>query len=200
MPIAQMVNTKSYIFKDARMTDDKAVKRLSKYLSYILRHHPEQLGIQLDDQGWTSVTTLLEQMQASNPEMNRAFLEHIVDTNAKQRFAFNETKDKIRANQGHSVSVQLNYIPQPPPEILYHGTAQQYLERILQQGLLKGERHHVHLSIDTETARQVGQRHGKPSILSIDTKQMLQDGHLFYCAANGVWLTEQVPVQYLKLL
>lgn len=182
------------------MTDDKTIKRLSKYLSLVLRHQPASLGIVLDENGWTDVSVLLQKMQPSNPEMNRALLEHIVSTNAKQRFAFNETKDKIRANQGHSVSVQLNYIPQPPPEILYHGTALQYLDSILQQGLLKGTRHHVHLSKDIETARQVGQRHGKPCICSIDTKQMQQDGHIFYCSENGVWLTEQVPAQYLKLL
>ncbi|WP_129020800.1 RNA 2'-phosphotransferase [Edaphocola flava] len=182
------------------MTDPKTITRLSKYLSLVLRHQPESLGIVLDENGWTEVSVLLQKMQLSNPELNRTLLEHIVEINAKQRFAFNETKDKIRANQGHSVSVQLNYSPQQPPEVLYHGTAQHYLDSIQHQGLVKGARHHVHLSKDIETARQVGQRHGKPSILSIDTKQMQQDGHLFYCAENGVWLTEQVPVQYLKLL
>lgn len=182
------------------MTDAKTINRLSKYLSLVLRHQPASLGIVLDENGWTDVTILLQKMQVSNPEMNAALLEYIVDTNVKQRFAFNETKDRIRANQGHSVSVQLNYMPQQPPEILYHGTAQQYLDSILQQGLLKGNRHHVHLSIDTGTAQQVGQRHGKPCILLVDTKQMQQDGHVFYCAENGVWLTDHVPVQYLKIL
>lgn len=182
------------------MADQKTITRLSKYLSLVLRHQPESLGIILDEQGWTDVDLLLKKMQTSNPEMTAELLQHIVDTNAKQRFAFNVNRNKIRANQGHSVSVDLNYHPQQPPEILYHGTAQQYLNGIMQQGLIKGARHHVHLSKDTATAQQVGQRHGKPCILSVDAKQMLQDGHLFYCAENGVWLTEQVPVQYLTLL
>ena len=128
-----------------------------------------------------------------------AILKHIVETSPKQRFAFNETFDKIRAHQGHSVEVELGYNPQKPPTILYHGTGKNAVPQILELGLQKQSRHHVHLSVDIETAIKVGQRHGKPVVFEVFSEKMFKDKYEFYRSDNGVWLTDQVPAKYLKL-
>ncbi|MBH8590431.1 RNA 2'-phosphotransferase [Paenactinomyces guangxiensis] len=156
------------------------------------------MGIRLDQNGWTGVEELLEACRKHGVLLDRETLQHIVETNDKRRFSFSEDGRKIRANQGHSVSIDLNLEPVKPPERLYHGTADRFLLSIREQGLVKGNRHHVHLSEDPVTARRVGMRHGKPAILQILAGEMHQDGYTFFRSANGVWLTEFVPVHYLR--
>ncbi|MDX2216053.1 MAG: RNA 2'-phosphotransferase [Oculatellaceae cyanobacterium bins.114] len=174
--------------------------RISKYLSKHLRHTPEQLGLTLAIGGWVSVDELLSACAAHQFPITRAELEKVVAANNKQRFSFDETKTRIRVNQGHSIDVDLELHSQIPPEVLYHGTGEQSVPAILQSGLLKMSRHHVHLSEDVETARKVGMRHGRPVVLAIAATTMHQDGLTFYCSDNGVWLVDEVPPQYLKIL
>jgi putative RNA 2'-phosphotransferase len=173
-------------------------KQLSKLLSFILRHHPEHIGLQLDQQGWASVEDLLARLNASGTVIDMITLEEIVATNSKKRFAFNEDKTQIRASQGHSIGIDLQLQPAEPPAILYHGTAEINLESILAQGLKKQSRQHVHLSDNLQTAKTVGSRHGKPVVLLISAKQMAEEGHLFYVSDNGVWLTEEVPGRFIE--
>ncbi len=178
----------------------KHIIQLSKTLSYALRHKPGKYGLTLDAQGWCDVDALLAAFSARQIELSRTLLEYVVEHNDKKRFAFNDAGTKIRANQGHSIGVDLDYAPMTPPPLLYHGTAERSLDPILKQGLHKQRRHHVHLSPDAETARNVGQRHGKPVILTIDAARMAADGYVFFRSANGVWLTEEVPVRYLSVM
>lgn len=173
--------------------------RISKFLSYVLRHKPEAIGITLDDAGWVDVDLLLQAMKAAGKPVSRNVLEEIVRTNDKQRFAFNDDGTKIRASQGHSIQIDLGLRPVTPPGVLYHGTATRFLDRILSAGLLPQRRQYVHLSPDEQTALRVGQRHGKPVILRIDAGAMHADGHIFFLSANGVWLTASVPPNYLHL-
>jgi putative RNA 2'-phosphotransferase len=175
------------------MMNEKQLKSVSKKLSYILRHHPDSVGLALDEKGWVSVEALLKAVG-----IEQTVLETVVAENDKKRFAFNEDKTMIRASQGHSISIDLGYEPSIPPEILYHGTASANLKSIQNQGLIKGSRHHVHLSADTDTARKVGMRHGFPAILTVLASQMVADGYAFFVSENGVWLTEKVPPRYLK--
>ncbi|MDD5393649.1 MAG: RNA 2'-phosphotransferase [Thiothrix sp.] len=171
----------------------------SKFLSLILRHEPDKIGLTLDEAGWASVPELLAQLAAHGRGMSMEELEHVVTTNDKQRFSFNEDKIRIRANQGHSLkTLDLGLQPIEPPEILYHGTAERFLDSILQTGLEKRSRQHVHLSADEETAYKVGIRHGKPIILKVAAGQMQRDGFNFYRSDNGVWLTDHVPTLYLQ--
>jgi putative RNA 2'-phosphotransferase len=180
------------------MQHEAEEKRISKFLSLVLRHNPGKIGIELDANGWTNVDALLEKLNANGVTIDKALLQHIVDNNPKKRFAFNKAGNMIRANQGHSIEIDLGYKPQTPPEILYHGTSENAMNSILQTGLEKRERHHDHLSADMQTALQVGQRHGKPVVFEVLAGQMSGEGMLFYVSDNGVWLTEFVPVQYLK--
>jgi putative RNA 2'-phosphotransferase len=180
------------------MLNEKENKRLSKFLSYILRHHPDAIGITLDEQGWTGTSALINRMAQQEPGFTLETLQHIVSTNAKQRFKFNEDGTKIRASQGHSIEVELKYTEQQPPSLLYHGTAEKNLSSILTHGLTRRQRHHVHLSADTDTALKVGQRHGKPIVLVIDAAAMFAAQHVFYQSDNGVWLTELVPPQFIR--
>ncbi len=171
---------------------------ISKFLSLVLRHKPETIGITLDENGWTDVSVLIEKVNAHGMALDRTQLQHIVDTNPKKRFALNDTGYKIRASQGHSVNIELGYVPKEPPAILYHGTSETALASILATGLEKRSRQHVHLSADKETAMKVGQRHGKPVVLEVLAAKMYQDRFIFFLSDNGVWLTSAVPVQYLK--
>ncbi len=171
----------------------------SKFLSLILRHQPDAAGITLDVQGWADVPSLLRGMQAAGHPVDMAMLEEIVRTDNKQRYSFNETHTRIRANQGHSVQVDLGLVPTAPPEILWHGTATRFLESIMAQGLLPGSRQFVHLSKDADTAKTVGQRHGKPVILTVRAGDMHRAGLRFYQSENGVWLTKNVPPAYLTV-
>ena len=176
--------------------DDRAV-RVSKFLSLVLRHQPEEIGLSLDQSGWASVEQLIEASRRRGFEFTLEELQNVVAGNDKKRFSLSEDGLWIRANQGHSIKVELGYAPTAPPEILYHGTAERFLTSIKQQGLIKGKRHHVHLSADVDTAMKVGRRHGKPVVLGIEAGRMSQGGFIFYLSANGVWLTDSVPVQYL---
>ena len=180
------------------MSNIQEEKRISKFLSFVLRHHPEHIGITLDENGWTDVGTLLEKVSHHNIPLTFDLLKRIVDTNAKKRFAFNESLDKIRASQGHSIDVELGYTPQQPPEILYHGTAEKWVSPILETGLQKQNRHHVHLSADIDTAKNVGQRHGKVVVFEVLAGEMFEEGIEFFVSANGVWLTDHVPAKYLR--
>ena len=173
--------------------------RISKYISLILRHKPEVIGIQLDTHGWADVNALLAGISRKYP-INRDILEEIVQSDEKQRYSFSEDGTKIRANQGHSIQVDVELPVTEPPETLYHGTAQRFAASIEVQGLLPQSRLYVHLSPDPETAEKVGQRHGKPVVYLVDAGQMHRDGYLFYLSANGVWLTKVVPAPYLKRL
>ncbi|SFJ54887.1 RNA 2'-phosphotransferase [Thermoflavimicrobium dichotomicum] len=172
--------------------------RQSKFLSKVLRHTPEKIGIRLDKNGWVGVEELLDACRKHGVLLDRETLVRIVETNDKQRFAFSEDGQKIRANQGHSVPIDLNLEPIEPPERLYHGTADRFFPSIRKKGLIKGNRHHVHLSKNPITARQVGKRHGNPVILQVLAREMYQDGYTFFKSANGIWLTEFVPVCYLR--
>lgn len=153
---------------------------LSKFLSYVLRHRPDEIGITLDPQGWAAVDTLLQQANVHGYPLTRLLLEEIVKTNSKQRFSFSSDGSKIRANQGHSVSIDLGLSAQVPPVVLFHGTARRFLESIFATGLHSGDRQHVHLSNDVETAYKVGQRHGKPTILEVAAQEMHADGFIFF--------------------
>ncbi|MBW4522622.1 MAG: RNA 2'-phosphotransferase [Scytolyngbya sp. HA4215-MV1] len=179
------------------MEQNRLVK-ISKYLSKHLRHAPDRLGLVLAPGGWVSVDALLSACAASQFPITSAELEAVVAASDKQRFSFDKTHTRIRANQGHSVAVDLQLEPQIPPDVLYHGTGEKSVPAILQAGLLKMSRHHVHLSSDRETARKVGMRHGRPIILLVDTVAMQQAGFTFYCSDNGVWLVDTVPPHYLK--
>ena len=171
--------------------------RLSKFLSLVLRHEPERIGIALDVAGWVAVDELLAACGRHGVVLSRERLDGIVARSDKQRFAFDDTRQRIRANQGHSVPVELGYEPATPPSQLYHGTVVQFLDSIRARGLLKGQRHHVHLSADQTTAAKVGQRRGAPVLLVIDTAAMQRAGHQFFLSANGVWLTDHVSPQYI---
>lgn len=171
--------------------------KISKYISLILRHKPETIGIELDAHGWADVDALLEGI-GRKYAIDREILEEIVKTDGKQRYSFNADGTKIRANQGHSIQVDVELAVAEPPETLYHGTAERFSASIQAKGLLLGNRLYVHLSTNTETAEKVGKRHGKPVIYQVNAGQMHQDGYTFYLSANGVWLTRAVPTQYLK--
>ncbi len=172
-------------------------KKTSKFLSYVLRHHPELIDLTLDEQGWANVDELITKSTNDSQGFTFEELNEIVETNDKKRFIFNEDKTRIRANQGHSIDIDLALKPQQPPEFLYHGTAQNNVDSILEKGIEKRSRQHVHLSMDKETATKVGMRHGKPIILTIRTAEMSKDGILFYLSENNVWLTEFVDAKYI---
>ncbi|GJF30889.1 putative RNA 2'-phosphotransferase [Kitasatospora sp. NE20-6] len=178
--------------------DEKQTVRISKRLSRILRHDPASVGITLDDAGWVGVETLLAALARHGARVGRAELDHVVATNNKRRFAFSEDGLSIRASQGHSVEVDLGLPPSDPPAVLYHGTTGRVLEAVLREGLRPMGRRDVHLSVDTETAVRVGSRHGRPVVLVVDAAAMAADGHEFRVSANGVWLADAVPAQYLR--
>jgi putative RNA 2'-phosphotransferase len=170
----------------------------SKFLSLVLRHRPDVIGITLDAEGWVSVEVLLAACAQHGRTISREQLDAVVRTNVKQRFTFSADGSRIRANQGHSLPVDLGLAPVEPPELLYHGTVSQFLESIRREGLTRGKRHHVHLSSDIQTATKVGQRRGRPIVLVIESGRMFRDGHTFYQSENGVWLTDAVPPDYLR--
>ncbi len=178
--------------------DARGVK-ISKFLSLVLRHKPETIGLQLEEAGWVSIMELITACGEPGVAFSLEELQQVVAGNDKKRFAFSEDGLLIRASQGHSVEIDLGYQPAFPPEILFHGTAERFLDSIKGNGLIKGRRHHVHLSADAKTARIVGQRHGKPVVLQVKAGQIQQDGFAFYLSTNGVWLTEHVPVPYLVI-
>ncbi|WP_406393618.1 RNA 2'-phosphotransferase [Streptomyces sp. NBC_00887] len=177
--------------------DERRTVKVSKYLSKHLRHQPERIGITLDPSGWVPVDELMRACAAHGFPVTRAELDHVVAANDKQRFAVDG--DRIRANQGHTVTVDLGLPPAEPPAYLYHGTVGRALDVIRTEGLRPMARHHVHLSPDRETATRVGARRGVPVILSVDAGAMHREGHVFHVSTNGVWLTDSVPPQFLRL-
>jgi putative RNA 2'-phosphotransferase len=179
------------------MLSEKETTHISKLLSLVLRHNPSHLGISLDEEGWTDVDILLHKIQEKRIEIDFDMLLYIVESNNKKRFAFNEDLTKIRASQGHSVEVNLQYESVVPPKILFHGTATRFIESIKETGLEKQSRLHVHLSSNEETALKVGQRHGKPVILQVKALEMSKKGFVFHLSENNVWLTDHVPIEFI---
>lgn len=173
--------------------------KASKYLSKHLRHQPERIGITLEDGGWVKVDRLLRACKKDNFPISHWELEEIVANNDKKRFSFDETGNFIRANQGHSVDIDLQLERQIPPNVLFHGTGYKNIESILISGLSKMSRHHVHLSSDITTAQNVGARGGRPVVLVVDAIAMHKNGYIFYCSDNGVWLVDNIPPKYLKI-
>lgn len=176
---------------------DADLVHASKFLSYVLRHKPEAIGLRLDDEGWADVDELIANAARNGERLTREVIGHVVAQNEKKRFALSDDGTRIRAVQGHSIAVDLRLEPVAPPERLFHGTATRFLDSIRQQGLRGGARQHVHLSADHDTAVAVGQRHGKPVVLEIDAARMAAAGHAFYRSENGVWLTGAVPVEFI---
>jgi len=179
------------------MTEKETIKT-SKFLSLILRHEPERVGLKLSEAGWVSVEDLLQAVNRNSVSLTLEQLKQIVATSDKKRFALSDDGQRIRASQGHSIEVDLQYPPQTPPEFLYHGTATRFLDSIRKDGLQKMERHDVHLSAETKVTLQVGGRHGKPVLLTIRAGDMHRAGFVFRCSANGVWLVDHVPTQFIE--
>jgi putative RNA 2'-phosphotransferase len=177
---------------------DGRLVRTSKFISKVLRHAPESVGLTLDDAGWVDVDELLGAARRAGVALDRPTLEQVVAENDKKRFAFSDDGRRIRASQGHSVAVELGLEPQTPPEVLYHGTADRNVDSIRGQGLIPGHRTHVHLSADEATAVNVGRRHGRPVVLRVAAGVLHRAGHAFYRSDNGVWLTDHVPPGYLR--
>ncbi|PZF71647.1 RNA 2'-phosphotransferase [Taibaiella soli] len=178
--------------------NEKQKKEIGKFLSLILRHSPETIQIKLDENGWADTAELISRCAKRGKTFTQEDLEEIVRTNDKQRYAFNEDNTKIRANQGHSIEVDLALKTAEPPEFLFHGTVSKFVEAIRKEGLQKMSRQHVHLSEDKTTAEKVGSRRGVPVILTVRSGEMHQDGVVFYLSENGVWLTDQVPAKYIN--
>jgi putative RNA 2'-phosphotransferase len=178
--------------------DAKRLVKVSRYLSRHLRHQPERLGLTLQPGGWVDVEELLSACAAHEFALSADELREVVARNDKQRYSFDESGTRIRANQGHTVEVDLGLEPADPPAALFHGTASRSVDAILRDGLEPRGRHHVHLSPDMETASRVGARHGRPVVLEVDATAMAADGHVFFVTANGVWLTDAVPPRYLR--
>ena len=178
---------------------DRRMKNTSKFISLVLRHNPQVVGITLDEHGWADVQDLIEGINRSEGHfLDMDTLGEIVRTDEKQRYSFNEGHTLIRANQGHSIPVDVELEQKTPPDILWHGTGEKYVSSIDKQGLIPKSRLYVHLSGDADTARKVGQRHGKPVIYTVDAAAMHADGYTFYRSVNGVWLTKNVPAKYLN--
>ncbi|AXB55704.1 RNA 2'-phosphotransferase [Flavobacterium fluviale] len=177
--------------------NEKIAKSVSKFLSLVLRHSPETINLKLDENGWADVEELISKCSQKGNKLDFELLDYVVESNDKKRFAFNENKTKIRASQGHSISVELNLAETEPLEYLYHGTVGKFLENIKKEGLQKMSRQHVHLSKDKETAIKVGSRRGTPQILTVRSGAMHRDGFKFYLSDNNVWLTDEVPAKYI---
>lgn len=193
-----ILNLKEINSNSRQYMQDKYIQ-FSQFLSYVLRHKPESISLTLNTEGWVSVDNLLLQANRHGKKLTREILEYVVENNNKKRFTFNDDHSQIRAAQGHSTQqVRLNHVSQTPPKFLYHGTATRFVDSIRQQGLLAGNRHHVHLSDNIDTATRVGARHGNPIVLVIEAQKMVELGYLFYLSDNHVWLTEHVPAQFIQ--
>jgi putative RNA 2'-phosphotransferase len=175
----------------------KASVPISKFLSLVLRHKPTAIGIEPDAAGWVNISELVANGRKSGLNLTPERIRQVVVDSDKQRFAISEDGLRIRANQGHTIAVDLGFEKTEPPHLLYHGTATRSLAAIRQQGLIKGNRQYVHLSLDKETAEAVGKRYGRPVVLTVQAGRMHQDGFTFYLSANGVWLTAHVPKEYI---
>lgn len=180
--------------------NEKEKIRISRFLSLVLRHKPQEIGIRLDENGWAAVAELIDGVQTGGRNLTIDLLHEIVAEDEKQRYIFSEDGQKIRASQGHSILVDLERKPAEPPEFLYHGTASRFSEQIQREGLTPRSRQFVHLSSDIETAVNVGSRHGVPVVFRVLAQKMGQDGIAFNLSENKVWLAEHVPAKYLELL
>lgn len=182
-------------------TEERRLERISKFISMILRHKPQVIGITLDEHGWADVNELIKGINETGEEIefSKDTLETIVKTDKKQRYSFSQDRTLIRANQGHSIPVDVELEKKEPPKVLYHGTGVKSVKAIQEQGLLPMERLYVHLSTDVETATNVGKHHGTPVIFQVNAEQMQKDGYDFFQSVNGVWLTKEVPTKYLEL-
>lgn len=176
------------------------LNNISKYMSLILRHKPDVIGIELDEHGWANVNDLISGIEKDNHGFNFELLEEIVRSDSKQRYSFNDDKSLIRANQGHSVNVDVELKEKEPPEYLYHGTGEKYVKFINQDGLIPKSRLYVHLSKDIKTVENVGKRHGKEIIYRINSGRMYRNGYKFYLSENGIWLTKEASVKYLEMV
>ncbi|MGR6874013.1 RNA 2'-phosphotransferase [Pseudomonas sp. HK3] len=176
---------------------NKELVNVSKYLSFLLRHKPESIGLELDDSGWASIQELIE--KTTEYSLTPELLKVVVETNDKQRFVISDDSGLIRANQGHSINVDLGLKTIEPPVFLVHGTADKFLSLIESQGLVKGKRHHVHLTESVAVAKSVGSRYGKPVILKIDAAKMQKEGYEFFKTPNNVWLVDHVPIKYIEI-
>jgi putative RNA 2'-phosphotransferase len=172
--------------------------KISKFLSLILRHKPESIGVSMSPHGWVNINELIKAAEKHRIYLNKKLIDQVIKEDDKQRFTYSTDGESIRANQGHSINIELELKPSKPPDSLYHGTASRFIENIRKKGLLKMNRQHVHLSLLKKTAYDVGKRHGKPIILTIDAETMTKDGYDFYLSKNGVWLTKHVAPQYLE--
>lgn len=177
---------------------EKSKEKLSVFISLILRHKPEKINIQLDKHGWADVNELLDGIRKTGRTINMELLEDIVATDNKKRYSFNDDRTKIRANQGHSISVDVELTSAVPPKVLYHGTAIKSLDFIKEEGITSQSRQYVHLSNDIETAKKVGARHGASVVLIVKAHEMYQDGYEFWISENKVWLCKSVPIKYIK--
>ncbi|MCW7542139.1 RNA 2'-phosphotransferase [Aquabacterium sp. A7-Y] len=178
---------------------NKQLVSASKFLSYVLRHEPQAIGLSLDSEGWGSIEALIAGGAQQGHTFSRELVEQVVATSDKKRFELSADGQRIRAVQGHSTgSVAREFEPKQPPDTLFHGTASRFVESIRREGLKPGSRHHVHLSADPQTARSVGQRYGSPVVLVVDAGRMHAQGHVFHQAENGVWLTDAVSSQFLR--
>lgn len=173
--------------------------KISKFISLVLRHNPQVIGITLDEFGFADVSELINGISEKGYMLNQDILFEIVETDNKKRYIFNKGKTKIRANQGHSIKINLELKKQKPPNILYHGTAEKYYDSIMQNGIQKRSRTHVHLSTDFQTAIEVGRRHGKPIVFKVDSKSMYEKNYEFFLSDNGVWLTFFVSNEFLSI-
>ena len=182
---------------DLALGTEKRLVQTSKFLSFVLRHRPEEIGLLLDDSGWADVEELIAAANRHGRKLNRALIEEVVEKNDKKRFTLSADGTRIRAAQGHSRPVDLGLEPIEPPDTLYHGTATRVVDSILSEGLSRGQRQHVHLSPDEQTAVAVGRRHGKPVVLHVKAGAMHRAGHLFYLSDNGVWLTAHVSAEFV---
>lgn len=171
--------------------------RASKRLAFVLRHDPTSVGLTLDRSGWADVPTLLRALAAAGMTLTRVDLEHLVSGSDKQRFELDG--DRVRARQGHSIPVDLDLPEAVPPDVLFHGTPLINVSSILDHGLTRGSRHHVHLSPDVQTAERVGARRGAATVLVVDASRMARDGFQFFITGNGVWLTDYVPAEYVRV-
>ncbi|MDU9026201.1 RNA 2'-phosphotransferase [Pseudomonas corrugata] len=179
--------------------DTKRLNETSKFLSYVLRHEPQAIGLQLDSEGWADIESLIAGAAEDGRPLNMDLIQAVVSSSDKKRFSLSDDGLRIRAVQGHSTgTVSLQHVEKEPPELLYHGTATRFLESIWEKGLIPGSRHHVHLSQDMQTAIAVGQRYGKPVVLKVDALRMHQQGFKFFQAENGVWLTDHVPASLIS--
>ncbi|AUO78347.1 TPA: RNA 2'-phosphotransferase [Clostridioides difficile] len=197
--MARCIDSAEILAKEDEVKSMSKKDKLSIFISLILRHKPEIIGIKLDDYGYADVNELIEKINNTGRNINIEILEQIVKEDNKQRYSFNEDRSKIRANQGHSINIDVELKELEPPEYLYHGTATRFLDNIKNEGIIKQSRLYVHLSRDIDTAIKVGKRHGTPVILKINTGKMYENGYKFYLSENNVWLCEYIPFKYVEI-